>query len=47
MRKIKTMAEKIDEMIADYERLNREAHDMMDPYIDEVRPPVRASRLDR
>jgi len=37
MRKIKTIAEKIDEMIASYEMLNREAHDLIDLYIDEVR----------
>ena len=34
MRKIKTVAEKIDEMIASYEKLNREAHEMIDLYID-------------
>jgi len=37
MRKIKTIAEKIDQMIASYEMLNREAHDLIDLYIDEVR----------
>jgi hypothetical protein len=37
MRKIKTIAEKIDEMIASYEKLNREAHEMIDLYIDELR----------
>jgi len=37
MRKIKTVAEKIDEMIASYEKLNREAHEMIDLYIDERR----------
>jgi hypothetical protein len=37
MRRIKTIAEKIDELIASYEALNREAHDMIDLYIDEVR----------
>jgi hypothetical protein len=37
MRKIKTIAVKIDEMLADYERLNREAHAMLDLYLDEVR----------
>jgi len=37
MGKIKTIGEKIDELIAGYERLNREAHDMMDLYIDERR----------
>ena len=34
MRKIKTVAEKIDEMIASYEKLNREAHEMIALYID-------------
>ena len=37
MRKIKTIAEKIDEMIASYEKLNCEAHEMIDLYIDERR----------
>ena len=37
MRKIKTIAEKIDEMIASHEQLNREAHEMIDLYIDERR----------
>ena len=37
MRKIKTIAEKIDEMIVSYEQLNREAHEMIDLYIDELR----------
>jgi hypothetical protein len=37
MRRIKTIAEKIDELIASYETLNREAHDMIDLYIDERR----------
>ena len=37
MRKIKTIAEKIDEIIASYEQLNREAHKMIDLYIDELR----------
>jgi hypothetical protein len=37
MGKIKTIAEKIDEMIASYEELNREAHTMIDLYIDELR----------
>ena len=37
MRKIKTVDEKIDEMIASYEKLNREAHEMIDLYIDERR----------
>ena len=37
MRKIKTSAEKIDEMIASYEKLNREAHEMIDLYLDELR----------
>jgi hypothetical protein len=37
MRRIKTIAEKIDEMIASYEALNREAHEMIDLYIDELR----------
>jgi hypothetical protein len=30
-------AEKIDEMIASYEKLNREAHEMFDLYVDELR----------
>jgi hypothetical protein len=37
MRKIKTIPEKIDEMIASYEKLNREAHEMIDLYIDQLR----------
>jgi hypothetical protein len=37
MGKIKTIAEKIDEMIASYEKLNREAHEMIDLYLDELR----------
>jgi len=37
MRKVKTIAEKIDEMIASYEKLNREAHEMLDLYINELR----------
>jgi hypothetical protein len=37
MRKIKSIAEKIDEMIASYEQLNREAHEMIDLYLDELR----------
>jgi hypothetical protein len=37
MRQIKTIAEKIDEMIASYEKLNHEAHEMIDLYIDELR----------
>jgi hypothetical protein len=37
VRRIKTVAEKIDELIASYEMLNREAHDLIDLYIDEVR----------
>jgi hypothetical protein len=37
VRKVKTIAEKIDEMIASYEQLNREAHEMIDLYIDELR----------
>jgi len=48
MRKIKTIAEKIDEMIEGYEKLNREANDMMDLYLDELRlrcPTVPISSL--
>ena len=37
MGKIKTIGEKIDAMIASYEQLNREAHEMIDLYIDERR----------
>jgi hypothetical protein len=37
MKRIKTIAEKIDEMIAAYEHLNREAHEMFDLYIEELR----------
>jgi hypothetical protein len=37
MRKIKTIAEKIDEMIEGYEKLNRDANDMLDLYLDELR----------
>jgi len=37
LRRIKTVPEKIDELIASYEMLNREAHDMLDLYIDEAR----------
>jgi len=37
VRKIKTIAEKIDEMIASYEQLNSEAHEMIDLYLDELR----------
>jgi len=34
---IRTIAEKIDEMIAQYEELNTEANDMFDLYCDELR----------
>ena len=37
MRNIKTIGEKCDELIADYERLNRVANDMLDLYCDELR----------
>jgi hypothetical protein len=37
MGRIKTIAERIDEMIASYEKLNREAHEMFDLYIDQLR----------
>jgi hypothetical protein len=37
MRRIKTIAQKIDEMIEGYTKLNREAHDMIDLYLDELR----------
>jgi len=40
MRKIKTVVQKIDEMIEGYEKLNREAHDMIDLYLDELRLTV-------
>jgi len=34
---IKSIAQKIDEMIEGYEKLNHEAHDMFDLYLDELR----------
>jgi len=34
---IKTIAQKIDEMIASYEELNQEANTMFDLYCDELR----------
>jgi hypothetical protein len=37
MRKIKTIAEKIDEMVTSYEKLNLEAHQLIDLYIDAMR----------
>jgi hypothetical protein len=37
MRKIKTIPDKIDEMIASCEKLNSEAHEMIDLYIDQLR----------
>jgi hypothetical protein len=37
MRKIKTIGEKCDELIAAYEKLNHEANDMLDLYLDELR----------
>jgi hypothetical protein len=37
MGSIKTIAERIDEMIASYEKLNREAHEMFDLYVDQLR----------
>jgi hypothetical protein len=40
MRRIKTIAQKIDEMIESYAKLNREAHDMIDLYLDELRLAV-------
>ncbi len=36
-RRIKTVAQRIDEMLADYARLDHEAHQLIDLYVDELR----------
>jgi hypothetical protein len=40
MRKIKTADERIGELLNEYERLNREAHELIDSYITELRVEV-------
>jgi hypothetical protein len=36
-RRIKTVAQRIDEMLAEYARLDHEAHQLIDLYVDELR----------
>jgi hypothetical protein len=35
--RIKTVAKRIDEMLAEYAELDREAHNLIDLYVDELR----------
>lgn len=35
--RIKTVAQRIDEMLVEYAKLDREAHDLIDLYVDELR----------
>jgi hypothetical protein len=37
LRRIKTVAQRIDEMLAEYARLDQEAHQLIDLYVNELR----------